>query len=128
MKRRVWVYLYPPELKFLSSLGELIGTNSRHEQMEFVVKLCRLMVPEARIIPQILSNLQLLPPAAPREGRAVRTWVYLSDDDIWYIEEFMSGFGLTSRSRAMRYLIHITRMLLARTNAVTKEVIKILGD
>jgi len=126
MKHRVWVYLYQPELKFLMSLGELIGTNSQHEQIEFIIRLCRLMVPEAKIIPIIMSNIGALQPIMPRIGPAVRAWVYLSEDDLWYLDEFMVSFNLTSRSKAIRYLIHITKLLLLKVDVVTKEVSKLL--
>jgi len=124
VKHRVWIYLKPDDVAFLDIIGGLIGTSSGHEQIEFTIKLCRLIIPDARIVPHILSKISLDTnnTGEVKRGVSIRYWVYLNDDDMKYLEEFSRAMKIKSRSKVIRYVIKIVKLFLSNTEIVSKTV------
>lgn len=126
MKHRVWVYLKPDDAAFLDIIGGLIGTSSRHEQIEFAVKLCRLIIPDAHIVPYVLSKFHVNNAGGAKGGVSARYWVYLNEDDMRYLEEFSKAMRIKSRSKTIRYVIKMVKLFLLNTEFVSETVNELL--
>jgi len=129
MKKRVWLYLKPDDVKFLNNIGCLIGCTTRHKQIEFVIKTFRLLIPDPTLAPfvisELLGDISVLA-GSIRKGPTERAWVYLGEDDLTYVDVFGAQMGETARSRTIVYLIRLFRLILPNVAEVSKLVKKML--
>ena len=129
MKKRVWLYLKPDDVKFLNNVGYLIGCTTRHKQIEFVIKTFRLLIPDPTLTPfvisELLGDISILARSI-RKGPTERAWVYLSEDDLTYVDVFGAQMGERARSKTIVYLIRLFRLILPNVAEVSKLVRKML--
>lgn len=124
MRKRVWLYLTPPDVEFLDSIGCLTGCVSRHEQIKFAIKLLRLLIPDPmvawEVIPQLVGDISILR-MSPYAGPSERAWVYLDESDLLYIDLFNTQLK-ESRGKGIRFLIRLLRLALPNTQKVLRVI------
>lgn len=117
MSSRVWVYLREPDKTFLSVMGELTGARTRHEQIQFAIKLFRFVVPDVNVIPQIAISFHVS--TKPNgQGPSEKAWVYLNDNDLNYIDKLMAKVGEPSRGKTILFIIRMLRVMIPNIDRV----------
>jgi len=128
--KRVWLYLEYDDIRFLNNVGYLTGCITRNEQIKFVIKTFRLLIPDPSFayaaIPEYILTLKASYKRL-QEGKE-KAWVYLNDDDLLYIDTFGSQIGEDKRGRVVLYLIRLFKMIMPNASEVAKRVSKIVSE
>ena len=128
--KRVWLYLDHDDIQFLSNIGYLTGCITRNEQIKFVIKTFRLLIPDPSFAYAAIPEFPLTLKASYkrlREGKE-RAWVYLNEDDILYIDTFGSQIGEHKRGRIVLYLIRLLKIILPNASEIVKKVSEIVSE
>jgi hypothetical protein len=125
----VWLFLNYGEQRFLDAIGTLIGENSRHKQILFVIKLARMIVPMPDMIVKVYGNLLSrhftnLYVEGDNTRPKERCWVYLNDNDIEFLRAVGKRLGEKSVGRTIHFIISFVKLAVPHIG----EVVKIMGE
>ena len=130
IKKRVWLSLGHDDIQFLNNVGYLTGCITRNEQIKFVIKTFRLLIPNPSFAYAVIPEYILTLKASYKrwQGRKEKVWVYLNEDDILYIDALGSQIGEDKRGRVILYLIRLFKMIMPNASEVAKRVSKIVSN